>query len=174
MAMSVRGTSEGATGTRRRVEGGFTLIEMLVVLVIIGIAITMVSLSVAPGPEKQLRSDAERLVNAFMAAQSEARSDGRAIFWIANDSGWHFERRARPNHLSTNRDDDLTRPDTFKKDELLSPQTWRQTPVTLDSRPQMPLIFDNEWIAAPLVLHLQSAGGNLTITRDAAGQYAIQ
>jgi general secretion pathway protein H len=161
--MSARGIS----------EKGFTLIEMLVVLVVMGIGITMVSLSIGPSPDKQLRDDAQRLVNAFIAAQSEARSDGRVIRWMADDSGWRFERRARARALATD-GNDARRPDAFPKDELLSPQRWRQAPMTLDSQPALPLVFDTEWIATPLTLHLQSGGGSLTITRDAAGQYEIR
>ncbi len=163
MPMSVRGIS----------ERGFTLIEMLVVMVIIGIGATMVTLAIAPGSDRQLRGDAERLVDAFITAQSEARSDGRVILWRADDKGWQFERRARGQTLSTGSNDPV-RPDRFERDELLSARSWGQEwPVTLTSQPPLPLAFDTEWIAAPLVLQLQAGADSLTITRNAAGQYEI-
>ena len=69
------------TSVRGNSERGFTLVEVLVVLVIVAIAASMVSLSIGKGPDP-LRDDAQRLADAFTVAQSEARSDGRPIRWL--------------------------------------------------------------------------------------------
>jgi len=154
-------------------ERGFTLVEVLVVLVIIGIGASMVSLAAFSGPDRSLHSDAERLVDAFSAAQSEARSDGRVIRWRADSAGWSFERRGRSERL-TAQDDGPTRTDHFEQDDLLGERAWLKPPVTVHADPALPLVFGTEWIASPLVLQLQANGDTLTITRDAAGRYDIQ
>lgn len=154
-------------------EAGFTLIEMLVVVVIIAIAASMVSLSIASSSERTLRADAERLVDAFAVAQSEARSDGRVIRWVADEKGWSFERPGRSERLSAQDNGPLT-PDRFEQDQSLHAQPWHAAPVTIQQSPDRPMIFGTEWIADPVVLVLSSQGDTVRIERNAAGDYAIE
>lgn len=160
------------TSARGNSERGFTLIEMLVVVVIIAIAASMVSLSVASSSDRTLRADAERLVDAFSVAQSEARSDGRTIRWSADEQGWSFERQGRSERLSA-QDDGPLKPDRFDDDQSLRPQTWGSPPVALQLSPNRPVVFGTEWIADPIVLELSIKGDTVRIERDAAGGYAI-
>lgn len=83
------------TSVRGNSERGFTLVEVLVVLVIVAIAASMVSLSIGKGADP-LREDARRLADAFTVAEGEARSDGRPIRWLPASGGWSFERRGAP------------------------------------------------------------------------------
>lgn len=154
-------------------ERGFTLIEMLVVVVIIAIAASMVSLSIASSSDRVLRADAERLVDAFSVAQSEARSDGRVIRWQADDQGWSFERQGRSERLSAQDNGPLT-PDRFDQDQSLHPQAWRASPVAIQLSPNRPVVFGTEWIADPMVLELSAQGDTVRIERNAAGDYAIE
>ena len=163
MRTSARGTS----------ERGFTLIEMLVVVLIVGIAASMVSLSVASSSDRALRADAERLVDAFAVAQSEARSDGRVIRWDADEQGWSFQRQGRSERLSAQDNGPLT-PDRFDHDQSLRPQKWRTPPVALQLSPNRPVVFGTEWIADPVVVELSIQGDHVRIERNAAGDYAIQ
>lgn len=153
-------------------ERGFTLVEVLVVLVIVAIAASMVSLSVGRG-ENRLRSDAQRLADAFTVAQSEARSDGRPIRWLASGQGWSFERQGRLPGLSAEEDRPLPL-DTLARDEVLRPQAWSTAPVELRLDPDRPLVFNTEWVAAPITLTLSAGDSRVTLLRDAAGRYEIR
>ncbi|WP_249292980.1 prepilin-type N-terminal cleavage/methylation domain-containing protein, partial [Achromobacter ruhlandii] len=83
------------TSVRGNSERGFTLVEVLVVLVIVAIAASMVSLSIGKGADP-LREDARRLADAFTVAEGEARSDGRPIRWLPTSGGWSSPRQAPP------------------------------------------------------------------------------
>jgi general secretion pathway protein H len=69
---------------------GFTLLELLVVLVILGVAAGVVSLSVAPGEERLVEREAQRLAMLFRLAQDEARVGGRPVSWEADVRGYRF------------------------------------------------------------------------------------
>lgn len=153
-------------------ERGFTLVEMLVVLVIVAIAASMVSLSIGRG-DNRLRGDAERLADAFTVAQSEARSDGRPIRWLANGQGWSFERQGRPPG-PTAQEDIPVPADRLERDDVLRPQSWSAGPVQLRLDPDRPLVFNTEWVAAPMTLTLSAGETRVTLQRDAAGRYDIR
>ncbi|AVG38886.1 type II secretion system minor pseudopilin GspH [Achromobacter insolitus] len=153
-------------------ERGFTLVEVLVVLVIVAIAASMVSLSVGRG-ENRLRGDAQRLADAFTVAQSEARSDGRPIRWLASGQGWSFERQGRLPGLSAEEDRPLPL-DRMERDEVLRPQSWSAAPVELRLDPDQPLVFNTEWVAAPITLTLSAGTSRVILLRDAAGRYEIR
>lgn len=153
-------------------ERGFTLVEVLVVLVIVAIAASMVSLSIGK-QDNGLRTDAQRLADAFTVAQSEARSDGRPIRWLANEQGWSFERAGRLPGPSAQEDAPVP-VDRLEHDDMLRPQSWRAGVVQLRLEPNRPLSFNTEWVADPITLTLHAGDATVTLQRDAAGRYDIR
>lgn len=155
---------------------GFTLIELMVVVVIVGIAAAAIGLRAFPDKHKQLREDADRLAQLFAVAQGEVRTDGRQITWQADGDGYRFVRRARvavPGSL-TPTEISRTDFDVFGRDELLRPRRWADGPVRVDVAPPGPPVFTAEWIPGPLTVRLQNADAMVVIVRDEAGRYAVQ
>lgn len=153
---------------------GFSLIEVMVVLVIIGIASAAISLSVVPNPADTLRLDARELAQRLTAAQHEVRVDGRVIVWQTVDSGYRFSRG-----VWIEREDSVVPQvstagalDSFPRDAVLHPRTWRAGKVTIT--PARPLLLTSEWIGEPLRLELHSGNAAVTLERDATGAFQVR
>ena len=71
---------------------GFTLIEMLVVLMIMGLFVGLVSTITRPDDRAMLKLEAERLSQLLDFAATEARLTGKSIAWTADESGYRFWR----------------------------------------------------------------------------------
>ena len=140
-------------------QQGFTLIELMVVLVIIGIASAAISLTIKPDPLHLLRKDAERLSQLLQVAQAEAHADGRPITWRADAKGFRFNRRS----------DDGTSVESFQGDTQLRPRLWESTPMQVTIEPRQTLVLDAEWINPPVRVELSDGQHRLSLQRDAAG-----
>ncbi|PTR06773.1 general secretion pathway protein H [Nitrosospira sp. Nsp5] len=71
---------------------GFTLIEVLVALVIMGLFAGLVTVIVRPDERALLRVEAERLAQLLDLAGIEARISGKPIAWTADGPGYRFWR----------------------------------------------------------------------------------
>lgn len=69
---------------------GFTLIEMLVVLLIMGLLVGLVSVVAQPDDRARLHVEAERLAQLIDLAATESRFTGKSIAWTADESSYRF------------------------------------------------------------------------------------
>ncbi|MGN8277889.1 type II secretion system minor pseudopilin GspH [Pseudomonas sp. SMN5] len=145
-------------------QQGFTLIELMVVLVIIGIASAAVSLSIKPDPSKLLREDADRLAQLLQLAQAEARSDGRPITWRWDARGFAFTRRTEHG----------VGLDRFKEDPQLRPHRWQSPSIEIRIEPRQRVVLNAEWLGEPLQIRLSDGQNSLTVQRSAAGRVQVQ
>ena len=79
---------------QRRRWHGLTLIELMVVLLIVGIATAVTLLALPDSPQAQLQADASRLVALLESARAASRAQDEALRWQVNDAGFRFEGRA--------------------------------------------------------------------------------
>ncbi|MBL0768925.1 GspH/FimT family pseudopilin [Sphingopyxis sp. DHUNG17] len=85
-------TAERDGGRRRSRTGGFTLVELMVVLMILALAATAVVLTI-PDEQQTVRSEADRLAARLAAARDIAVVEGRSVAVRFAPSGYGFERR---------------------------------------------------------------------------------
>lgn len=88
---------------------GFTLIEMLVVLLIMGLMVGLVSTTARPDERGQLRIEADRLAQLLELAGTESRLTGKSIAWTADGPGYRFWRFSEEAGWSEISDSDLLR-----------------------------------------------------------------
>lgn len=71
--------------------GGFTLLELLVVVAIIAIASAGVSFALRDSQATQLEREAQRLAALLESARAQSRSSGVPVRWYPVQGGFRFE-----------------------------------------------------------------------------------
>lgn len=82
MPTSDPGSRLPLAGRRRGPQRGFTLVELLVVLVLIALSSAVVVLSLRDADASQLDEEAERLSTLLEMARTEARISGLTVRWV--------------------------------------------------------------------------------------------
>jgi general secretion pathway protein H len=150
-----------------RPQAGFTLLEMLVVLVIAGLLVSLASVKLTRNPRTDLNEEAQRLALLFESAGDEAQVRAKPIAWLPLDGGFRFDIRT----------EDGWRP---LRDDLLRPRRWEggvtgvtiQYPGTDQSAERV--VFGTEAIDTPMEVTLVSASGSVTIVGTGNGRYQVR
>ncbi len=145
---------------------GFTLLEMMVVLVIVGILISVTTLTMTRNPRTDLNEEAQRLALLFESAGDEAQVRARPIAWQPFEGGFRFDMHT----------EDGWRP---LRDDLLGARRWEGgvTGVTIsypgsDTHPSR-MVFGTEAIDVPVRVTLFSSVGSATIVGTGSGRYEV-
>ena len=80
---------------------GFTLVELLVVMAIIGLAMAGVAFAMRDTSQAVLDREAERLAALFEAARATSRASGVPVRWRLTEQGFVFDGTTEENALPT-------------------------------------------------------------------------
>jgi len=97
-------------GTRSGQDAGFTLIEVLVVLVVIGILVGLVTFSLTGQEERAVRQETERLALLAGAAHQEAILQGKVLALALQTGGYEFQVLGTEGEFQPLGGDDVLRP----------------------------------------------------------------
>ncbi|MDB5798669.1 MAG: gspH [Paucimonas sp.] len=148
---------------------GFTLLELLVVLVIVGITMGVISFNAMPDERQQLHNEAQRIALLMQLARDEAIVRNRPIAFESGGDGYRFLLR------------DENKWQGLDNDELLHPRSFKRAPVALSISPSsagesnpLRIVFGREPVDKPFVLTLATAQAAVTIRADGVGHFTVE
>lgn len=163
----------GPTGPAR----GFTLLELLVVMVLAGILLSIVTITVTPDERQQLAREAQRVGQLFALAADESRIRQQPIFWEADLNGYRFVTLTAGERQLVS--DDLLRERAWQEplQRLAMVRAGANQPAQVllgPSAPPLRVAIGREWIQPPLRLELVTASARVAIDFDERGRGTVQ
>ncbi len=150
-------------------SSGFTLVELLVVMVIIGITLGLATLNAIPSPRQDLENEARRIALLLQLARDEAIVRNRLVAFEANGERYRFMVRGETGWEPVTRDD------------LLRERSFKNPPLRLVLEPSgtggpdmLRITFGREPVDRPFVLTLASGANAVAIRADGVGHFTVE
>jgi general secretion pathway protein H len=154
--------------TRQR---GFTLLELLVVLVIVGIMLGFVTLNALPSGRQALQNEAQRIALLLQLARDEAIVRNRPIAFDVDQYRYRFWILDENN---------VWQP--IDKDDMLREREFQRAPVNVAIDPPIigqnnnttRIVFGREPVDKPFVLSLSIGESTVSIRADGIGNFTVE
>ena len=143
-------------------DAGFTLVEVLVVLVVLGIGLALVSANLGGDDRRELAREAKQLAGALEHAAALAQWRAETLGVSAEGSAYRFWRRADDDRWVAFSSDDVLAMRALPAGMTVRPATYAGAPLAADAIVPLRPSGRNE----PYVLRLDSAGGHVVIASD--------
>ena len=156
---------------------GFTLLELMVVMVLAGILLMIVTVSVTPDPRQQLGREGQRIGQLMALAADEARMRQQPIVWEADLNGYRFVSEAGGERQLLTGDDMLRErawDRTLKRIALLDKQGQQPSQVVLGpGAPPLRVPVAREWIQPRFRLEIANDIAEVAVEFDETGRGSL-
>jgi general secretion pathway protein H len=153
----------------QRKVSGFTLVELMVVMVIIGITLGLASLNAIPSPRQDLQKEAQRIALLLQLARDEAIVRNQLVTFEANADRYHFLVRTEKGWTPVV-NDDLLRERDFKN----APVQFVLEPTGIGGTTPLRITFGREPVDKPFLLTLASGDNRVGIRADGVGHFTVE
>jgi len=144
-------------------QGGFTLLELMVVVAIVALATALATLALPANGSRALSRDADRLAALLEAARAQSRAAGVPVTWRLTANGFAFD--GLPTNVTT--------------DGAPWPDHWldANTQATLLTPGGAPLVLGPDPVIGPQAVLLYRAGQNaprLRVATDGLRPFTVE
>ncbi len=148
---------------------GFTLVEILVVLVVLGVAAALLVPAIDRDPRRALGAEARRLAGALEHAAALAQWTGQTLGVSAAGPTYRFWRRSGDGQWSAIADDDVLAPRRLPDGVAVGVASYAGAPVTAD----VVLPFRTSGRNEPFVMVLVAPGATALLASDALNRVGV-
>jgi len=152
-----------------RAARGFTLLELLVVVCIVGVTLGMVTYNIMPSNQQALQNEAQRIALLLQAARDEAIVRNHPIAFEASSEHYSFQVRNDTGWEAIT-DDDLMRERPFK----VGPMSLLMDPPPVTGSDPLRIVFGREPVDKPFVLTLSAGDNSVAIHADGIGHFSVE
>lgn len=151
---------------------GFTLLELLVVLVIVGIMLGFVTFNAMPSERQALQNEAQRIALLLQLARDEAIVRNRPIAFDVDPYRYRFLILDENNTWQI-----------LERDDMLREREFKRAPVRLSIDPpiigqnnsnSIRIIFGREPVDKPFVLGLSLGDATVLIRANGIGNFVVE
>ena len=149
-------------------QGGFTLLEMMVVLLIVGILISVVALKPTSNRRTDLAEEAQRLATMLESASDEAQIRSAQVAWQPVAGGYGFFLHAE-NGAWVPIADDLLKPHRWGGDVTGVAIRYSGSGDAISR-----VVFGDESINVPVTVTLYSGSVELLVVGTGIGKFEVR
>ena len=151
---------------------GFTLLEVITVVFIIGVIISFAGLSVSQNEDHRVKDEAERMLNLLRLGSEEAVLQSRELAMQISKEGYLFVTLEGDKWVPLT-EDKMFRQREFPDLFTIELEMWRkQMNLDDDKFQRIKMLSSGEMDPFKLLLKTDK-GGNYTLTGDLTGQLAL-